>query len=101
MSDVEGDDAPAAAAPAAAPGGAMDVMTALQVRPLFHLMLAVHYGPEQPRIQTEVLGHSLVRLLVRPDHSLICLLHTACFAYALRRAHWFIHHSRARGKVND
>merc|ERR1712126_95160 len=30
MSDVEGDDAPAAAAPAAAPGGAMDVMTALQ-----------------------------------------------------------------------
>ena len=42
MSDVEGDDAPAAAAPAAAPGGAMDVMTALQVRPLFHLMLADH-----------------------------------------------------------
>ena len=39
MSDVEGDDAPAAAAPApAAAGGTMDVMTALQVR-LFSALL--------------------------------------------------------------
>ena len=30
---------------------------------------AFHCGPEQPRIQTEVLGHSLVHLLVRCAHS--------------------------------
>ena len=26
-------------------------------------ILIIHYGPKQPRIQTEVMGHSLVRLL--------------------------------------
>ena len=33
----------------------------------------MHYGPEQPRIQTEVLGHSLVRSLVRSHRSLTSL----------------------------
>ena len=31
----------------------------------------VHYGRKQPRIQTEVLGHSLVRSLVRSHRSLV------------------------------
>ena len=30
-----------------------------------------HYGREQPRIQTAVLGHSLVRSLVRSHRSLV------------------------------
>ena len=46
-----------------------------------------HYG--QPRIQTEVLGHSLVRSLVRSHRSLVRLLRTARFARALRCAHLF------------
>ena len=45
----------------------------------------VHCGPEQPRIQPEVLRHSLLRLLVRLQHSLIHLLRTARFADALTR----------------
>ena len=49
----------------------------------------VHYGQEQPRIQTEVLGHSLVRLLVRSYRSLVRLLRTARVARALRCAHSF------------
>ena len=40
----------------------------------------MHYGPEQPRIQTEVLGHSLVRSLIRSQRSLVFLLRTAHFA---------------------
>ena len=36
-----------------------------------------------------VLGHSLVRLLVRSHCSLICLLCTACFARALHCTHLF------------
>ena len=40
-----------------------------------------HYGPEQPRIQTSVLGHWFV-------HSLVCL-------------HCSLIHSRAHEKVND
>ena len=40
-----------------------------------------HYGQKQPRIQTEVLGHSLVRSLVRSHRSLIRLLQTARFAH--------------------
>ena len=35
-------------------------------------------GPEQPRIQTDVLGHSLVCSLVRSHRSLDCLLRPAC-----------------------
>ena len=42
-----------------------------------------HCGPEKPRIQTYVLGHSLVRSLVRLHCSLLCLLRTACFPRAL------------------
>ena len=48
-----------------------------------------HYGPKQPRIQTEVLGHSLVRSLVRSHRSLVRLLRTASFARALHCAHSF------------
>ena len=33
--------------------------------------MAAHSGPEQPRIQSEVLGHSLVSLLVRSHRSLV------------------------------
>ena len=47
----------------------------------------LHYGLEQPKIQTVVLGHLLVRLLIRPHRSLVCLLRTARFARALRCAH--------------
>ena len=46
-----------------------------------------HYGPEQPRIQTEVLDHSLVLLLVRSHRSLICLFRTTRFPCALRCTH--------------
>ena len=62
----------------------------------------VHCGPEQPRIQTALLGHSLVRSLVRSHRSLVRLLQTARFARALRCAHSLAHfaHSLARGKVN-
>ena len=48
----------------------------------------LHYGRKLPRIQTEVLGHSLVRSLVRSHCSLVRSL--AHFA-----------HSLARGTVND
>ena len=51
--------------------------------------LPAHFGPEQPKIQTEVLGHSLVRSLVRSHRSLPRLLRTARFARALRCAHSF------------
>ena len=47
-----------------------------------------HYGRKPPRIQTEVLGHSLVRSLVRLHRSLVRSL--AHFA-----------HSLARGKGDD
>ena len=48
-----------------------------------------HYGRKQPRIQTVVLGHSLVRSLVPSHRSLVRLLRTARFARALRCAHSF------------
>ena len=48
-----------------------------------------HCGLEQPRILTEVLGHSLVRSLVRSYRSIVCLLRTTHFARALRCAHLF------------
>ena len=43
-----------------------------------------HCGLEQTRIETLVLGHSLVRSLVRSHRSLVRLLHTTCYARALR-----------------
>ena len=43
-----------------------------------------HYGLEEPKIQTEVLGHSLVRSLLCSHRSLVRLLRTARFARALR-----------------
>ena len=48
-----------------------------------------HCGLEQQRIKTKVLGHSLVRSLVRSHRSLICLLRPARFACALHCAHSF------------
>ena len=39
-----------------------------------------HYGRQQPRIQTEVLGYSLVHLLILSHRSLVHVLHTVCFA---------------------
>ena len=53
-----------------------------------------HYGPEQPRNQTLVLGHSLVRSLTP-----LC---TGCFRRMLPCAHAFarlLTHYRAHGKV--
>ena len=49
----------------------------------------MHCGLEQPRLQAEVLGHSLVRSLVRSHSSLVRLLRTARFARALCCAHSF------------
>ena len=49
----------------------------------------IHCGTEQPRIQTEVLGHSLHRSLVHLHHSLVCFFRPAHFARALRCAHLF------------
>ena len=48
-----------------------------------------HSGPDQPRIQIRVLGHSLIRSLVRSYRSLVRLLRTARFARALHCAHSF------------
>ena len=66
-----------------------------------------HLGPRQPKIQTKVLGHSLVRLLICSHRSLIRLLHTACFVRALCCAHLFSRlltdslPSSCHGKVSD
>ena len=64
---------------------------------------SMHSGPEQPRIQTEVLGRSLIRLLVRSHRSLPRLLRTTRFANKLRCTHLFAHfaHSLTRGTGND
>ena len=48
-----------------------------------------HCGPEQPRIQTEVLCHSLVRSPVRSHCSHICLLCLAQFTRGLHCAYLF------------
>ena len=45
--------------------------------------LEIHCGPEYPKIQTEVLGHSLVRSLVRSHRSFVRSL--AHFAHSLAR----------------
>ena len=51
-----------------------------QVKLILPMFVSMHCEPEQPRIQTEVLGHSLVRSLVRSHLSL---------TRALRCAHLF------------
>ena len=49
-------------------------------------VVPVHCGSEQPKTQTEVLGHSLIHFYICSSHSLICLLRSTCFALALRCA---------------
>ena len=72
-----------------------------ELREIFvNFFLRLHRGPEQPRIQTEVLGHSLVCLLVHSHHSHIRLLRPTHFARVLRCAR-LLAHSLARGKLND
>ena len=66
-------------------------------------MIMGNLGPEQQRIQTEVLGHSLVRLLICLHRSLV---HSALLASLARSAVLtcsFTHfaHSLACGTVND
>ena len=48
--------------------------------------LVIHCGPDQPRIQTEILGHSLVHSLVRLHCSLVCLLRTTPHYASLARS---------------
>ena len=48
-----------------------------------------HCGPEQPKTQTKVVGHSLVFPLVHSHHSLVRLLCTTRFARALHCTHSF------------
>ena len=70
----------------------------------------VHYGRKQPRIQTEVLGHSLVRLLAPLTPSLVpltpslappCSLPSRALQRSLVRSLSPFTHSFARGTVND
>ena len=68
-----------------------------------HCQVAMHCGPEQPRIQTEVLGHSLVRSLAPLTHSLTPD-YSLCSRPPLRslvRSLAHFAHSLARGKVDD
>ena len=67
---------------------------------LIYCKYRLHCGPKQPRIQFEVLGHSLVRSLAPSSCSLICLLHTTRFARTLHCAH-SVTHSWARVTMND
>ena len=55
-------------------------------------------GPDQPRIQTEMLGHLLIHLLVRSHCSLACLLTRSAVLTCLL-AHFT--YSLACGTVND
>ena len=48
--------------------------------------MTMHRGPDQPKTQTKVMGHSFVRSLVRSHHSLFCLLGTARCAHLLARS---------------
>ena len=61
-----------------------------------HLLLPAHCGSEQPRVQTEVLGHLLVLSLVCSLRLLVCLLCTACFARVLFCAHSLAQLAHAR-----
>ena len=56
---------------------------------LYDPISPLHSGSEQPRIGMEALSNWFVRLLVCMHGSLICLLHTACFARALCCPHLF------------
>ena len=65
-----------------------------------------HSGPEQPKIRTQVLGHTFIHLLALLPHSLAphCVFHTAHFAHTLRCTHSFAHlltNSQACREVND
>ena len=51
----------------------------------------VHSGLGQPRIETQVLGHSLLHLFVCSHRTLIYLLCTARFTSTLRCAQSFAH----------
>ena len=64
----------------------------------FWRVVRLHCGPEQPKIQTEELGHSPVRSLFRSHRSLVCLLRPTRFAHVLRCAHFS--HFLAGGTVN-
>ena len=60
-------------------------------RSRFLAMTPTHNGSDKPRIQTLVLGHSLICLLVHSDRLLWCLLCPAHFACALHCANLFAH----------
>ena len=67
--------------------------------------LMPHCGPEQPRIQNGVLGHSLVRSLVRSHRSLVelappCSLPLCAPLRSLLCSPAHFTHSLARGKAN-
>ena len=67
------------------------------------ILLTVHRGAEQPRIQTEVHGHLLVRSLIRSHRSLVelapsCSLRSRAPLRSLARS---LSHSVARGTVID
>ena len=61
---------------------------------------ARHYGLKQPKIQTAVLGHSLVRSLVHSHRSLVRLLRSRPPLRSLIRSLAHFAHSLARGTVN-
>ena len=68
--------------------------------------IEVHCGPEQLKIQTEVLGHSLVRSLVRSHRSLVelappCSLRSRAPLRSLVRSLAHFAHSLTRGTVNN
>ena len=65
--------------------------------------IALHFGQKHPRIQTEVLGHSLVRSLAPLTRSLApdCSLRSRPPLRSLIRSLAHFAHSLARGKVND
>ena len=65
---------------------------------LFFSLSLLHYGQKQPRIQTEVLGHSLVRSLA--PFTCSGLLASLAPSAALIRLLAHFAHSLARGKVN-
>ena len=52
-------------------------ITPIEMRPF-------HYGTEKSKIQMKVLGHSLVRSLIRLLRSFSCLIHSARFAALTR-----------------
>ena len=65
--------------------------------------MGMHYGPKQPRIQTEVLGHFLVHLLAPLTRSLApdCLLRSLPPLRSLVCSLARFALSLARGKVNN